>query len=220
MDEATAGPVRGADVDHLVLGVPLLREGMDGVEELLGTRPVPGGRHPAFGTHNALVSLSAGGAATYLEVIAPDPGLEPPAGGRAFGVEGLGGPRLLTWAVRVPSLDVLAEDGTLARIGLGEIQSGRRQRPDGTVLTWRLTDPYARPLDGTVPFLIDWGDTPHPSASAPQAGELAGLRIHHPEPGRVLEALEALGVTVEVVRGPFPGLVATVRTPTGAVELR
>jgi Glyoxalase-like domain len=53
-------------IDHIVFGCSDLERGMDEIEQLLGIRPVPGGRHIQFGTHNALLSL---GPATYLEVI-------------------------------------------------------------------------------------------------------------------------------------------------------
>ncbi len=70
------------NVDHLIFLAPDLDRGMDHVENLLGIRPVRGGRHPAFGTHNALLSL---GPSTYLEVMASDPGLPRPSRGVLFG---------------------------------------------------------------------------------------------------------------------------------------
>ncbi len=59
------------NIDHLVYTVADLGAGMDTIERLFGVRPVPGGRHPAFGTYNVLVSL---GMETYLEIIAADAG--------------------------------------------------------------------------------------------------------------------------------------------------
>ncbi len=35
--------------------------------------------------------------------------------------------------------------------------------------------------NGIVPFLIDWGDTPHPSQNAVQGLALTGFRAEHPE---------------------------------------
>ena len=49
-------PLR-VEPDHLVVVAPDLRQGCDWVEERLGVRPQPGGKHVAMGTHNALLSL-------------------------------------------------------------------------------------------------------------------------------------------------------------------
>ena len=63
--------VRSSDaVDHLVLGAPTLEAGIAWAEATLGVVPQRGGRHPQWGTHNALVSLGHG---AYLEILARDP---------------------------------------------------------------------------------------------------------------------------------------------------
>ena len=208
-----AVPTRPVNVDHLVYAGAELREGIARVETLLGVAPAPGGRHPRYGTHNALVSLGEG---TYLEVIAPDPRAEPPARGLPFGLrEGMPW-RLSTWALRRETI----ERSAYAVPAVGTVEEGRRTRMDGTVLSWKLTDPHAMPLQGAVPFLIAWGSTPHPSGSAPSAGTLKNLRIEHPHPARVRSMLEALGARMAVDRADAFALVATIETQRGTVELR
>jgi len=201
-------------IDHLLYGVPDLDEGIDRIERLFGTRPARGGRHPAYGTHNALVSF---GPSCYLEVISPDPGSPLPARGIGFGLQGIDAPRLVTWSLRHPTIEAAA-----GRADLGAVEPGRRERADGSVLSWMLTDPYAERMGGLIPFLIDWGDTPHPASSAPVGGRLVGLRLEHPSPARVLERLDLLGADlteVDVVRADQASIVALIETPGGAVEL-
>lgn len=203
-------------VDHLIYAVPDLGRGVEEVEARLGVRPEPGGRHPEYGTRNALLSL---GPESYLEVMAPDPALPRPERGRLFGLDTAEEPRLATWALRSEAIEADAARVRSRGVPLGPVREGHRDRPDGTVLSWRLTDPYAVPLHGVVPFLIAWGETPHPAGSAPAAGELAGLRAEHPEPEAVREALRALGVEMRVEPGRRARLIATVATGGGRVEL-
>lgn len=201
-------------IDHLLYGAPDLGEGMDRIERLLGTRPVPGGRHPSYGTRNAVLAL---GPACYLEVIAPDPGLPTPIRGIGFGLQGLSAARLVTWAVRHPAIEAAA-----GQAGLGPVQAGRRERADGTVLSWRMTDPYAERMGGVIPFLIDWGDAPHPATAAPPGGRLVDFRLEHPAPERVRDVLTGLGMEdpgVDVARGDEPRLVALIETAARTVEL-
>ena len=169
------------NIDHIVYGVPDLAVGISEIEDLLGVRPVIGGRHPDFGTHNALVSLGPG---TYLEIIAPDPDSPVPVAGRAFGVTENRDPGIITWALRTDSIRQVADAAAAAGVNIGEIAEGKRERPDGVVLSWQLSNPDPMPLGGAIPFLIDWGDTPHPAGSAPRAGELIGFRIEHPRKTR------------------------------------
>lgn len=211
-----ASPPAAKDrVDHLILVAPDLESGMDHVEAVLGTRPVFGGRHPDYGTHNALLSLGHG---TYLEVIAPDPQGSPPASGLLFGLDEVSEPRLATWAMRATLTPERATE--LAGIGVGGLRSGFRNAADGTRLSWVLTDPFVFALGGAVPFLIDWGETPHPSTRVPGGGKLLGLRLEHPDPGAVREAYRKLGVELDVTLADRPNFVARIRTPKGEVELR
>lgn len=215
-DGETSVPALPTGIDHLVFAVADLEAGMDFIEQLLGVRPVAGGRHRRYGTHNALISL---GPTTYLEIIAPDPEVAEPDRGRLFGLDSLPRSRLVTWVVRSEEIEeTVAAAG--ARVGIGPVGSGSRERPDGTVLKWRLSDPYAMPLGGAIPFLISWGETPHPASAAPDGGSLIRLRINHPEPELVRVSLAALGIAMDVRLADEFELVATIRTPSGVVELR
>lgn len=204
--------------DHLIYGTPDLDAGVEEIGRRLGVRPAGGGRHRQWGTRNAILAL---GEETYLEVMAPDPGLAEPDGGRLFGLDELDAPRLVTWALRCEEIEAAAGRARERGVGLGPVRSGSREQPDGSVLSWRITDPRALPLDGAVPFLIDWGETPHPAGGAREGGELLGLRIEHPEPDAVRAALEALGADgAAVEEGPEARLTAAIRTGQGRVEIR
>ena len=204
-------------VDHLIYIVPDLEAGIETVHDMLGVQPVVGGRHSDYGTRNALLSL---GPATYLEIMAPDRELASPPQGRLFGLDALKRPRLAAWILRAEDIESLADRANQAGLGLGEPTPGSRERPDGTVLSWKLTDPYASRMGGVVPFLIAWGDTPHPATQAPRAGSLAGLRIEHPEPKAVSAALKVLGLVMDVRGGGAPRLIASIRCGDRVVELR
>lgn len=204
-------------VDHLVWAAPDLGRASAKIAELLGVEPVPGGAHPAWGTRNELLSL---GPSTYLEIIGPDPEADDPSP-ELFGIAGLAAPRLVTWAARTTGLDALRARADEAGIALGPVLDGSRRTPEGAELRWRLTDPLVVAAEGLVPFFIDWGDTPHPAASAPAAGRLVGLSAEHPQPRAVARALAWLGVEGVPVRpGRAPRLAAKIETPRGIVELR
>lgn len=200
-------------IDHIIYGVPDLEEGVAHVERLLGVRPAVGGRHEAYGTHNALLSLGPG---SYLEVMARDPDLPAPERGVLFGLDSLRAPRLIAWVLRREAIDEAATAAAAA--GLGPVETGKREGPGG-VLTWRLTDPFAVPRGGVVPFLISWGETPHPSATAPRGGTLSEFRVGHPRPEEIRRVLASLDAEVEVREAYEPRLVATIATPAGPVRL-
>ncbi len=203
-------------VDHLIVFAPELEFGCDHVEALLGVRPAPGGRHPNLGTHNALLGL---GPTCYLEVMAPDPHAEEPLDLGRLGMADLKTPRLGTWVLHAEHIDELAERAREAGLALGDISAGHRDNPDGTRVTWRLTEPFVFPFDGVVPFLIAWGDTPQPGSRLPQVAELQGLSVEHPDAEGVRRAFDALEVSLPVTEGPTPRLSAILETTQGPVHL-
>jgi hypothetical protein len=203
--------------DHVVYGVADLDAAMDELAERLGVRPAPGGRHVGRGTHNALLGLGDG---AYLEVIAADPEQALAPGPMAFALDRLRLPRLVGWACRTADLDQRVAAARERGHDPGEVRPMSRRRPDGSLLEWRLTRHDPGPDRLVVPFLIDWGSSPHPSESAPAGVRLVELRGEHPDPAAVREVLAALGATLPVDEGPEPALVATLDTPRGRVVLR
>jgi hypothetical protein len=204
-------------VDHLVYATPDLERGIDRIEQLLGLRATPGGQHPGRGTRNALVAL---GPSSYLEIIGPDPEQPTPAQPRPFGIDDLKEPRLVTWAAKGEDLDAVARSASRNGVKLGEVIAGSRRRADDVLLTWRYTDPRTVVANGVVPFVIDWGQTPHPATTATPGATLVELRVEHPEAQAVQNALKQLGLDLRVQQGPRVGVTATIDSPRGRVELR
>ncbi len=206
-----------AQVDHIVYATPDLQQGIDAAEKLFGVRATPGGQHPGQGTRNALIAI---GPSSYLEIIGPDPEQPRPAGGRRFGIDELKAPHLLTWVAKGRSLQTFAADAKAHGVNLGAVIPGSRRRPDGAVLSWTYTDPQTVLADRLIPYFIDWGSSPHPSATAAKGVTLTGLRAEHPDAERVQKMLKQLGLDLIVTRGPDAALVATFDSPRGKVELR
>ena len=204
-------------VDHLVYAAPDLGRGIAAIEALLGVRAIRGGRHPQWGTCNALLSL---GERCYLEIIAPDPELAAAADGRPFGLDAGTGARLAAWAARGSGLEAIRAGALEQGVALGAVQAGSRRAPDGALLEWKLTDLRHVLAEGVVPFFIDWGTTPHPARIAPAGATLAALRIEHPDAARVLAMLKALGCELPVSTGRSPAIIAEIDCPRGRVTLR
>ncbi len=204
-------------VDHLVYAVPDLDGAVEELENRLGVRAAPGGKHPGEGTRNALIGL---GPDCYLEILARDPDQPLPSRPLWLGVEGRTTPRLTAWAVKADRLEALVHRAQEAGVRLGAVESGSRRRPDGVALHWEFTDPHVLVAEGLVPFFIDWGSSPHPAATAPQGATLVALRAEHPNPAGVAALLRGLGLRLPVTKGDRAALVAHLETPGGVVELR
>lgn len=204
-----------AVLDHLVYATPDLDATVAALAAATGVTAAPGGRHEGLGTRNALVGLTGTGG--YLEVIGPDPDYAGPNPVTAFGIDSLTQPRLVTWAARVDHLDDAVERARAAGYDPGETLAMTRRRPDGVELAWRLSLPTDE-FDGIVPFLIDWGDTPHPSVGLP-ALHLSEWRAEHPAPYEVAAALVAVDAKLDLARGAEARVYAVVEGPAGRYRL-
>lgn len=205
-----------ARLDHLLWAVPDLESGRRDFADRSGVRPQMGGRHPGFGTHNALLHL---GERCYLELIAPDPtqsrltGL----GGHLVGLESSA---LVTWCAASENLDAVAAAARDLGFEPGEITSMGRKRPDGSELRWKILQLGGHPYGGLLPFFIAWGETPHPAGSAPRGCRLHELRLELPAAEELAHTLTTLGLEIPVDSAAGPGIVAVLDTPRGSLELR
>ena len=188
--------------DHLVYATPDLATTVEEVAARVGVRPVEGGPHIGLGTRNHLLGL---GGRRYLEIVGPDPEQPAPTAPRPFGVDDLSAPSLVAWAVATDDIETTVARARASGVDLDDAYEMSRRRPDGTLLTWRLTPP----LPGVRPFLIDWGRTPHPTETLPVV-PLRSFDIHHPNPDALRAELSALGATTPVRKGDHPALTAQV----------
>jgi hypothetical protein len=202
-------------VDHIIYAAPDLEAAVADVEGRFGVRAAGGGQHMGQGTHNKLLAL---GPRTYLEIVAPDPGQPEPADPRPYGVDGVTRGGLVGWALACADIDEALAKARAEGFDPGEVIEGRRVAASGTVLRWRSTRNAL--TAGPIPFLISWGETPHPASSAPVGLLLESLHIEHPDPPSLAGPLRALGAQVEVRRAAAVALVAQVTGPRGTTELR
>lgn len=202
-------------IDHLVYAVPDLHEGIESITTLFGVKPMIGGQHQGLGTWNALLSLGSG---IYFEILAPDPE-QPDVVAKWLGLENLVEAKLTRWAAKTEQIEEIVARTNLGGLHLGNIFPGSRTKPDGTVLKWKLSNPMIDPGDGIIPFLIDWGNSPHPEVDLPKGCELVKLEVFHPVPENIESGLALLDVDLEVQNREVPGLVATIETPNGIVKL-
>jgi hypothetical protein len=202
-------------IDHLIYAAADLDAAVAVVEQRFGVRAAGGGQHLGLGTHNKLLAL---GAQTYLEIVAADPRQPEPESPRPYGVNGVMGPRLVGWALACDDIEGAVSHVRTAGFDPGDVIAGHRVTPAGTTLRWRSTA-NARSA-GVIPFLISWGDTPHPASSAPTGLTLVAIHIEHPDPDAVLGPLRALGAQIDVRPAVEMALVARIAGPLGVEELR
>ncbi len=205
-------------IDHLAYATNDLEATVADLTDKLGVAPAPGGSHDGMGSRNFLLSL---GPASYLEIIGPDPDQPEPAQPRPFGIDDLDGTRLVSFAVTATGIEPVVAGARERGYNPGDPILMSRTTPAGDRLAWTLTRAGSGDdtHDGLVPFLIDWGDTPHPATVTPGGCTLRALHGYHPEVELVRDALEALGVEIAVARDTEPHLLAVIDTPNGPVEL-
>jgi hypothetical protein len=187
-----------AQLDHIVVAMRSLDEGIAQFERLTGVKPAAGGKHPGRGTENALLSLGGG---TYLEIRAPQAGAAlSKEDERLRGLQTL---TIVDWAIGVPDVD--AARAALGNLGLAPSapRPGARLTPAGERLDWMTFDVSSEAISG-APFFIRWSpNTRHPSTTAPSGCGLTHFSIQGSGAERLSAILRALDVSgIHVGDGP------------------
>jgi hypothetical protein len=186
-------PYDKAGIDHILIGVASLDDGIRAFETATGVEAQRGGKHPSRGTENALVSLSSG---AYIEIIAPQ--AEAQANEMVTSLRGLRAPAVIGWAVHV--MDAADAAAKLERAGftVSKPQPGSRVTPQGGVLEW-TTFGVDAPEIRNAPFFIQWGaGTTHPSLTSPLRCALVSFQVSDPRGDDLSRLLGALGVKADV----------------------
>ncbi len=206
-------------LDHLVLAVASLEQGVRWCEGVLGVTPGAGGRHPLMGTHNRLLKLGGDRyPLAYLELIAIDPDAPPPGRARWFGLDQRAAdapPALVHWVQRCADVD--ARSSQLRELGCdpGQPEAASRSTPQGE-LRWRITlrDDGLPQHGGALPTLIQW-DGVHPTVHMPASGLALHTLAIGPLPAAARSRVQIPGLGDQA----RPGLRAVLLTPRGPVEL-
>ncbi|MGO1622926.1 VOC family protein [Flaviflexus sp.] len=182
-------------LDHIVVAAPDLEAVVADFERATGVRPVKGGSHERFGTRNYLISF---GGDAYMEFVGIDPELPEPSVPRPFNLDDLADPVVSTWVLHPEDPDAAVESIRAAGIDVGDLSAASRLKPDGELLTWRLTPLLQGGLNGVIPFLIDWEDSVSPAHSVEPRATLQSFVIHTNDPDALGGYLAALGTGVDM----------------------
>lgn len=198
-------------LDHLLLGVANLEDGIAHIQNKTGVTPAIGGSHPGLGTHNALLSL---GQDLYFEIIAPDPkqdSIMP----YMRELPDMTQPGLFTWAAVTTEIDALAARLEQAGYKTSGVNAGSRRRTDGILLEWKTLFTIST-FGSVVPFFIQWGETtPHPSQSTPPGCSLLHFEVAHPQGDQLAALFTIMGLDIPIKNASQPGLSAVLQTPNG-----
>lgn len=170
-------------IDHIILAIEDLDQGMQQFEDITGLKPVYGGEHPNSNTQNAIVTLKDG---MYLEILAPKTGLD----SLPTFFQGMDTLTPIGFALNTNNITLLHQKVKALQIGTDGIQDGSRTTPDGSRLSWELLL-INEPAIIMNPFFIDWSpDSKHPATSEDNSCELNALHLRSPFSTTIKQILE------------------------------
>lgn len=196
------------DIDHVIVAINRLEDGIAEFARLTGVTPVRGGEHPGRGTQNALVGLGSG---RYLEIMAPLPSAAKAAPIPFTRLTPAG------WALHATDLAGVVTRLKAAAFDVVGPIPGSRRRPDGSMLEWQTAGAGGPGLE-LAPFFIQWADgTAHPSTTSPAGCRLEGLELVEPEPTRLRRLFDAVGYKPNLRAGER-AMRVTLECPKGRVS--
>jgi len=204
------------NIDHIVYAVANLEHGIERFTKATGLEVYPGGEHPDWGTHNALVRI---GEQTYLEFLAKNKSAEPMHSQTWMGLDILEEDKITRWALATNDVEREARflkkyDEKLSTIGIGS-----RASKDGSTLNWLMTNVLPSPEVEVAPFLLDWKNSKHPTVGLPLDCSIKSFIIEHPESELLKKLLEKLDCPIEVYSANESSLKLVLDTPKGLITL-
>lgn len=214
-----AAPAEGAGdtvprmtvIDHVILGTRDLDAAAHRLWEQHGLASYEGGVHPEYGTANRIVPLGG----CYIEImgIADDAVAGTNPLGRFVLSQIDAGDRWIAWCLRPEDIE-----STAARIGSAAIP-GRRMRPEGQTVTWRLAGLEIALAEPPLPFFIAWDDPAQMPGRQPLEHRTDVKAIRRVElacdPHR-LRSHAGSDLPVRVVDGPAGIIAVTLATGDGS----
>ena len=208
--QAQGAGSRDVDLDHIIIAVPSLKEGIRELAARTGVTAVVGGQHPGRGTENALASLGSG---HYLELLAPTAAADSATGGPKRGL------RLVGWAVHTRALPDVIGRLKAAGFQVSDMTPGSRRKPDGAMLSWRTAGLEGDELP-LAPFVIEWGaGVAHPSTTSPAGCRLVRMTLETADSTRLSRFFAAIGHDVTVRSGRAERMQVELACPKGSVTL-
>lgn len=199
-------------IDHVIVAVRDLDEASAGLFDRFGLASVPGGRHEGHGTANRIVPLGD----DYIELMAvvDDAEAEGSPMGKWITAATSDGDHLLAVCLRTDDIDAEATARDLTAMPM------TRSRPDGMVLSWRLTGLDVAIVEPPLPFFIQWDIDPAEmpgSAPAPHTSAPSGITrvVLSGDPERIGSWIGDDAVPIEIVGGEPAVTKVAIGGPTG-----
>jgi len=204
-------------IDHIVLAVPNLEEGMKDFENLLGVAPKFGGYHTNQGTKNAILNL---GNQIYLEIITVDFKNKNISAPRWMGVDLINIPKITRWSLKSENLNrdsiVIKNHNNM----MGNIHGGQRKMSNGKLLTWEMILPLAKPEIEVIPFMTDWQNSDvHPTDSMEEICQLLDLTVSHPTPELIQPVFDELDVNLNILKSEITSINIKIKCPNGIIKI-
>lgn len=145
-------------LDHLVIAAKDPLKSAEHFAKKHDIKAVQGGKHPMWGTHNALAYFQKD---CYIEWIgifdeAAAKHSNNPLIQQLITHLSTVGEGLFQYGLRTTNMDYYVKHFTKNNVSFVGPLNGKRSRPDGSTLSWRMLFPTSHLL--VTPFLIEWGD--------------------------------------------------------------
>lgn len=199
-------------IDHIILAIKDLDQGMQQFEEITGLKPVYGGEHPNSDTQNAIIALEDG---MYIEILAPKTGLDSLP---AF-FQGMDALTPIGFALNTNNMALLHQKLKALQLSTDGIQDGSRTTPNGSQLSWQILM-INEPAITMNPFFIDWSpNSEHPSKSENISCELNALHLKSPFSTTIKQILKECSTDISLFKieeGAETILSLSLSSPKGA----